>query len=551
MNEDHSTPNQPKQSIVHPIQLLPTATNQNPPASQGPNTMDRDTSLPQAPPHATTVLEEGLFQNERLEKWANIKVGQLLKVEHPEPLSLNGNRTPYYSLMNRVHEGSYDPNVKAILFDGRPAPEVSVRKDLPKHLADLEEQTFPPWVSVECSSGGGWSEGWLPYTRPSQYTRSFAANLLHLAAQELKYRKDIGKTVDLINGKKSDEPATVSFEQSTNATGGISTPLPPRSRSSSEVSSMFKAPEEHCVFYTFALRTHLHYKDSIERHTVYERALLVADFKRLQVDPELEVTDSEYEAKVRYEKGLSHIIKQLHRAWERFGTVGLFALGPFFLGNIAVECKPPAGVGPECFDWDVNNHHSPAAFFEKFDRHTLPHTFLLPYSTNHELAKQLGVRAPLPLLNLEGLQMFEHVIMRTYASVPEMSIEEALGKRADSSHPSTAQPQPGDRSPIQWYLSARWDVSPMVEEQDVKDLLEAFNAHVSGGGAGQHEGEIPETGLRGGLESEETQKIAGGARRESVEQWLCSHSLCTRSIPFPTFRKSDTIACCLNYYRGF
>ncbi|TYJ53314.1 hypothetical protein B9479_006078 [Cryptococcus floricola] len=127
--------------------------------------------------------------------------------------------------------------------------------------------------------------------------------------------------------------------------------------------------------------------------------------------------------------------------WEKFGTrIGLFVCGPFFArllvtddkGSIALECKPCANVGQE--------YSSPGSFFEVFDYKSLPHTLLVPYSTNPQLAEQLfvGDPMPLPLLNLEGLRKFEDLSTQVYTSALEMRVAAALGKRHDPSPTSTS-----------------------------------------------------------------------------------------------------------------
>ncbi|WVQ77294.1 hypothetical protein IAR50_006978 [Cryptococcus sp. DSM 104548] len=177
----------------------------------------------------------------------------------------------------------------------------------------------------------------------------------------------------------------------------------------------------------------------------------------------------------------------------------LFVCDPFFArlavidneGTIAVECKPPADAGATYFISPNNDHHCPSSFFRVFNYRSLPHSLLLPYSDNPELAKQRRVFRPKPLLDLESFKRFEDTIRFTLASALELTVAAALGKRAVNT-PSTASfPAQGDdslmlavddvvrhssasiekadyRFPIQLYLSVRRGASPRIDDQDLE-----------------------------------------------------------------------------------
>ncbi|WVQ77295.1 hypothetical protein IAR50_006979 [Cryptococcus sp. DSM 104548] len=121
MNQDQDkhreapTQKRPSKSNAHPAtQPLPSSTDQTPIARQSSRTAS---PLPQASCHTPRPLDpgplrrfyeyvpesrktEGVPIDERLGKWGNVRLGELLEVEFPEPLSMRGPKTPYYRLIH-------------------------------------------------------------------------------------------------------------------------------------------------------------------------------------------------------------------------------------------------------------------------------------------------------------------------------------------------------------------------------------------------------------------------------------------------------------------
>ncbi|ODN77183.1 hypothetical protein L202_05706 [Cryptococcus amylolentus CBS 6039] len=403
--------------------------------------------------------------DERLKGWSDLRLGDLLRLELPEHLSLEVASKRYFDLMRIIFAGEPEASLQIELFsNGWRSPEAFVRVDASRRLGGL--------VAIYRTRVGNLSHQHSPYSRVREPTQSAVADALYSATKKFKKDGEIAPALRYIAGEIVNEPGVESTQHSERD--------PPEPVTSEALSTLGVV------------------EANISTSTIVG-VLMVAKVKQLQVDSDVRIR-SVWDAKKQYEQGLSQLIKSLYHAWEKFGTrFGLFVCGPFFgrllvtddKGNIAVECKPCANVGQE--------YSSLGSYFKEFDYLSLPHSLLLSYTENPQLAEQLGVDDPWPLLNLEGLRKFEELRTHVFKSALDMRVSAALGKRCDSSPTSTsAQGQdsgfptlydlsPQDnaaivkavlRSPIHWYISARRDAKDRVDEHDVKRFLQAFKAHV-------------------------------------------------------------------------
>ncbi|TYJ53311.1 hypothetical protein B9479_006075 [Cryptococcus floricola] len=409
--------------------------------------------------------------DERLEAWSDLRLGDLLRLELPEPLSLEVASERYAKLMRVIKAGTPEANLRDALFSHSRSPHAFVRVD--------SSRRWTGQFGIERELVGNLLHQHSPYSLAREPTESTMADALYSATKEFKKDGRIAPALRYVAGEIVNEPGVESTSEASSATGVVETDFS----------------------YVFHWWPQNPFRVLNREYSQYRGVLMVAKVKQIQVDSDVRIT-SEWDAKKQYEQGLSQLIKSLYHAWEKFGTrVGLFVCGPFFgrllvtddKGNIAVECKPCANVGQE--------YSAPGSFFKVFDCHSLPHSLLVPYSTNPQLAEQLGVGdpIPLPLLNLEGLRKLEELSTHVYTSALEMRVAAALGKRYDPSFTSTSaqgqysgfptlcdfSPQnnaaivkAGPRSPIHWYISARRDAKDRVDEHDVKRFLQAFKAHV-------------------------------------------------------------------------
>ncbi|WVQ77309.1 hypothetical protein IAR50_006993 [Cryptococcus sp. DSM 104548] len=460
-----------------------------------------------------------------LQEWGNVPLGQFLKLKYQEPLSFDEEEIPYDELrrlmmsrnngFNRMHESA----LREELFTSR-RPKVIRRRNLPEELADLEK-AFPPDPKIAFDIEANLLQRHSPFSPPIQETKSFSANLLYLGAKQLKKHGDIAEALKFVREGKITKPDTLSSEQEespehpegrVDALAGAalegSVTSPRKAQSKASKASSAAGVVETDLSYTVCWPSSLAFEVLSAYSEEYHGVLIVVEVKTLRINVEVEVTDEESEARSQYEKGLSQVIKYLHHAWEKFGTrSGLFVCGPFFArlaviddqGNIAVECKLPASVGSEYYNSQENNHDSPGSFFRVFDLQTLPHSLLVPYSSDPELAKRLSVKTPSPLLCMDSLQRFEHMIQHTLEAALNMTVAQALGQRPEFPFANQIQyddsPMPtaedlkagnsahidkaGTRSPILWYLSARRDAKERISDKDVVKFLRLFDEHVN------------------------------------------------------------------------
>ncbi|ODN89138.1 hypothetical protein L198_06457 [Cryptococcus wingfieldii CBS 7118] len=435
--------------------------------------------------------------DERLERWSDRRLQELLRLKLPEPLSLEVASERYFDLVRIVARGAPEADLKDALFSDSRRPKAFVRVDSSRRLRGE--------VGITHSLAGNLLHQHSPYSLEREPTRSAVADALYSATKKFKKDGEIAPALEYIADKITNDPETKSPQQRESkksrasqladaADGGAAqSSKAPTSKASSTTDVV-----ETDFSYAFLWSPQNPFRVLKREHSDYHTVFMVVEMKQLPVGPDMWIKVSPGQAKQQYQQGLSQVIKYLYRAWEKFGTrIGLFVCGPFFArllvtddkGNIAVECKPCPNVGQE--------YSSPGSFFEEFDYLSLPHSLLLPF--NPQLAEQLGVGAPFPLLNLEGLQKFEELSTRVFESALDMKVAAALGKRYDPSPTSTSaqgqdsgfptlcdlSPQSdaaivkaGPRSPIHWYISARRDAKDRVDEHDVKIFLEAFKAHV-------------------------------------------------------------------------
>ncbi|WVQ77310.1 hypothetical protein IAR50_006994 [Cryptococcus sp. DSM 104548] len=456
--------------------------------------------------------------DERLQAWGNVPLGQLLEIDYQEPVSFDGRGIPYNSLMwmmlseDSTSTRDHGSKLRDELFGSR-RPQIIIRKrkDLPEALKALAQRSLPP-VAIECDIDANLLQRHSPFSPPIEETKSFSANLLYLAGKEFKKDEDIVRTLKLLEDEDTTEPGTVSSKQKQRRVGELAGSAVEGSVTSSKkvLSKLSSAAGvvEADVSYTMVWRSTPRFEVFTESSSKYHGVLMVVEVKTLRINAEVEVTDERSTARSQYKKGLSQVIEYLHHAWEKFGTrSGLFVCGPFFArlaviddqGNIAVECKLPASVGSEYYNSQENNHDSPDSFFRVFDLQTLPHSLLVPYSSDPELARNLADSEICPLLNLDSLRRFEDTIRHTHQSALQMTVAQALGQRPgfpfanqiqydDSPMPSAEDVRAGNsaridkagaRSPILWYLSARRDAKERVSDKDVVKFLKAFDAHVN------------------------------------------------------------------------
>ncbi|ODN88813.1 hypothetical protein L198_06615 [Cryptococcus wingfieldii CBS 7118] len=425
--------------------------------------------------------------DERLEEWSEHRLGDILRLELPEPLALEVASESYFNLMLIIFTGEPEADLKDALFsDSRRSPKAFVRLDSSRRPRGQ--------VGIVHSLAGNLLHQHSPYSLVREPTHSAVADALYSATKRLKRDGEIDSALRYIANKIHNDLREPKQSRASQLGAAQSSEVP-----SSKASSTTGVVETD-FSYAFFWRPRIPFRVLKREHPLYRAVLMVVEMKQLQVDHDVKIKVPPGQAKKQYEQGLSQVIKYLYHAWEKFGTrIGLFVCGPFFArllvtddkGNIAVECKPCPNVGQE--------YSSPGSYFKEFDYLSLPHSLLLPYSTNSQLAEQLGVDDPLPLLNLEGLRKFEELSTHVFKSAFDMKVAAALGKRYDPSPTSTSaqgqdsgfptlcdlSPQndaaivkAGPRSPIHWYISARRDAKDRVDEHDVKRFLEAFKAHV-------------------------------------------------------------------------
>ncbi|ODO05022.1 hypothetical protein I350_05634 [Cryptococcus amylolentus CBS 6273] len=431
--------------------------------------------------------------DERLEAWSDLRLRDLLRLKLPEDLSLEVALERYYILMRIIFEGAPEADLKHVLFSDSRSPNTFVRVDQSRRLGVQ--------VEIERSLEGNLLHQHSPYSLMREPTKSAVADALYSATKRFNKDGEIAPAWAYIADKITNNPREPKQSRASQLAhdadeGAAQTSEAPTSKASSTTGVV-----ETDFSYAFLWRARNPFRVLKREHSHYRAVLMVVEMKQLQVGPEVKISVTPGKAKKQYEQGLSQVIKYLYHAWEKFGTrIGLFVCGPFFArlrviddkGTIAVECKPCPNVGQE--------YSSPGSYFKEFNYLSLPHSLLLPYTENPQLAEQLGVDEddPLPLLNLEGLRKFEELRTQVFKSALDMKVAAALGKRdvpsptstsaqgQDSGFPTLCDLSPQDnaaivkadtRSPIQWYISARRDAKDRINEQDVQKFLQAFKAH--------------------------------------------------------------------------
>ncbi|ODN77181.1 hypothetical protein, variant [Cryptococcus amylolentus CBS 6039] len=432
--------------------------------------------------------------DERLERWSDLRLRDLLRLKLPEDLSLEVALERYHILMRIIFEGAPEANLKYVLFSDSRSPNTFVRMDQSRRLGVQ--------VEIERSLEGNLLHQHSPYSLMREPTKSAVADALYSATKRFNMDGEIAPAWAYIADKITNNPREPKQSCASQLAhdadeGAAQTSEAPTSKASSTTGVV-----ETDFSYAFLWRARNLFRVLKREHSHYRAVLMVVEMKQLQVGPEVKISVTPGKAKKQYEQGLSQVIKYLYHAWEKFGTrIGLFVCGPFFArlrviddkGTIAVECKPCPNVGQE--------YSSPGSYFKEFTYLSLPHSLLLPYTENPQLAEQLGVDEdkPLPLLNLEGLRKFEELRTQVFESALDMKVAAALGKRdvpsptstsaqgQDSGFPTLCDLSPQDnaaivkadtRSPIHWYISARRDAKDRINEQDVQKFLQAFKAHV-------------------------------------------------------------------------